>query len=39
MIRGINESKINKKHVSCKCEYKFDSRKCNSKNWIIPKVE
>ena len=24
------ESKALRKHVSCKCEYKFDSRKCNS---------
>ena len=30
MITGKNESKILTKHVSCKCECKFDSRKCNS---------
>ena len=30
MITGINESKTLKKHVSCKCECKFDSKKCNS---------
>ena len=30
MIAGINESKILTKHISCKCERKFYSRKCNS---------
>ena len=30
MITGINEWKKLTKHVSWKCEYKFDSRKCNS---------
>ena len=30
VITGINKSKKLTKHVSCKCEYKFDSRKCNS---------
>ena len=30
MITGINESKILTKHISCKCEHKFDGRKCNS---------
>ena len=29
MIAAINESKIITKHVSCKCECKFRSRKCN----------
>ena len=29
MIAGINESKILTKHISCKCECKFDGRKCN----------
>ena len=34
MITGINESKILTKHVSCKCECKFDIRKSNSnQNW------
>ena len=33
MIR-INELKIMTKHVLCKCECKFNSRKCNSnQNW------
>ena len=27
---GINESKILAKHISCKCEYKFDGKKCIS---------
>ena len=30
MIAGINESKKITKHISCKCERKFYSRKCNS---------
>ena len=30
MITGINESKTLKNHISCKCECKFDGRKCNS---------
>ena len=30
MIKGINESKTLKKHISCECKYKFDGRKCNS---------
>ena len=29
-ITGINESKILTKHISCKCECKFDGRKYNS---------
>ena len=29
MIPGLNESKTLTKHISCKCECKFDSRKCN----------
>ena len=28
IITGINESKTLTKHVSCKCKYKFDGRKC-----------
>ena len=30
IITGINESKILTKHISCKCQYKFDGRKCKS---------
>ena len=30
MIRRINESNILTKHISWKCECKFDGRKCNS---------
>ena len=30
IMTGINESKILTKHLSCKCERKFDGRKCNS---------
>ena len=30
MITGINESEILTKHISCKCEYKFNGRECNS---------
>ena len=30
MITGMNEPKTLEKHVSYKCEWKFDSRKCNS---------
>ena len=29
-ITGINESKIFTKHISCKCECKFDGSKFNS---------
>ena len=29
MITGITESKILTKHVSYKCKYEFDGRKCN----------
>ena len=29
MIARINESKRSAKHVSNKCEFKFDSKKCN----------
>ena len=29
MITGINESKTLTEHISCKCECKFDSKKCN----------
>ena len=30
MITWINESKTLKKHISCKFEFKFDSKNCNS---------
>ena len=30
MITWINESKILTKHISCECESKLDTRKCNS---------
>ena len=30
MITGINESTRSTKHILCKCECKFDSKKCNS---------
>ena len=30
MMAAINESKILRKHISCKCKYTFDSGKCNS---------
>ena len=33
MTAGINESKTLKKHISCKCKYKLDGRKCNSDKW------
>ena len=31
MITGINKSRTLTKHLSCKCECKFDDRKCNLK--------
>ena len=30
MVTEINKSKTLRKHISCKCKCKFDSRKCNS---------
>ena len=33
MIRGIHESKILTKHISCECKCKFDGIKCNSDPW------
>ena len=33
MITGINESKTLTKHISCKCNCKFDGRKCKSDQW------
>ena len=32
-ITGINESKTLTKHISCKCECRFEERKCNSDQW------
>ena len=33
MITGINESRTLTKHISCKCNCRFDGRKCNSDQW------
>ena len=33
MITGINELKTLTKLISCKCKYKFDTRKFNSDQW------
>ena len=30
MIKGINESKTLRKHISCECSCEFDGRKYNS---------
>ena len=30
---GVNELKILTKYILCKCERKFDGRKCNSNQW------
>ena len=30
MIRGINELETLTVHISCKCKYRFDGKKCNS---------
>ena len=30
MVTGIKESRTLTKHISCKCECKFNSKKCNS---------
>ena len=39
MIIEINELKISTKHLSCKCKYKFDGRKCNSdQKWNNDKI-
>ena len=35
MITRENESKRLTKHLSCKCECKFDGRNCNSDQWWI----
>ena len=29
LITETNESKILRKHISCKCKFKFDGRQCN----------
>ena len=40
MITGINESRTLTKHISCKCECKFDDRKCNlNQNWNDDKCQ
>ena len=33
MTTEINESEILTKHISCECQCKFDSRKCNSNEY------
>ena len=33
MIKGINESKTIRKHISCECKCNFDRTKCNSNQW------
>ena len=33
MIRGINESKILTKDISCECKFKLDRRKYNLNQW------
>ena len=33
IITGINESRTLTKHISCKCNCRFDGRKCNSDQW------
>ena len=33
IIIGVNESKTLTKHVSCKCNCKFDGKSCNSDQW------
>ena len=30
MIKGVNKSKILKKHILFECKCKFDGRKCNN---------
>ena len=38
MITGMNKSRILTKHISCKCECKFDGRKCNlNQKWNCDK--
>ena len=33
MITRINESKTLTKHISCKCKFRLDGRKCDSDQW------
>ena len=33
IIIGVNESKTLTKHISCKCNCKFDGKSCNSDQW------
>ena len=33
ILTGINEWKTLTNHISCKCECRFDGRKCNSDQW------
>ena len=38
MVTGMKESKTLTKHISCKCECKFDGRKCNlNQKWDYEK--
>ena len=33
MIKGINESKTIRKHISCECKCNLDRTKCDSNQW------
>ena len=33
MITGTNELNTLTKHISCKCKYKIDGRKCSLDQW------
>ena len=40
MITGINKSRTLIKHISCKCECKYDGRKCMlHRNWTNDKSQ
>ena len=40
MIKGINETRILVKHISCKCRREFDARKCHSRQkWSNDKCQ
>ena len=40
MVTGINESRTLTKHISCKCECKFDGRKCNlNQKWNVKNLK
>ena len=40
MITGINKSRTLIKHMSCKCECKYDGRKCKlHQNWTNDKSQ